>query len=74
MSWEIIMITQEYKRVLHKLFSRLKDIDVNWVITGSINFALQGIPTKPNDIDIQTSNYKSASKIEHLFSKANYKI
>ncbi|NJE26895.1 hypothetical protein E3E22_09780 [Thermococcus sp. MV5] len=62
------MIPQAYLKVLRKLYERLKDSDVNWVITGSLGFALQGVPVEPYDIDIQTDK-KGAYEIEWIFSE-----
>ena len=62
------MISQAYLRVLYKLYGRLNNSDVNWVITGSFGFALQGVPINPRDIDIQTDK-EGAYKIERLFSE-----
>ncbi|NJE08637.1 hypothetical protein E3E31_08910 [Thermococcus sp. M39] len=62
------MIPQTHLKVLRKLYERLKDSDVNWVITGSLGFALQGVPVEPHDIDIQTDK-EGAYEIEHLFSE-----
>jgi len=55
-------------KVLRKLYERLNNRDVNWVVTGSLGFALQGVPVEPPDIDIQTDR-EGAYKIEHLFSE-----
>jgi hypothetical protein len=35
-------------------FDRLQAANIDWVLTGSMAFAIQGIPYEPNDIDIQT--------------------
>ena len=62
------MIPQTHLKVLRKLYERLKDSDVDWAVTGSLGFALQGVPVEPHDIDIQTDR-EGAYKIEHLFSE-----
>ncbi len=62
------MIKPEYLCVLHKIYDRLKGKNVNWVITGSLGFALQGVPVEIHDIDIQTDK-AGAYKIERLFSE-----
>ncbi len=62
------MIPQTHLKVLYKLYERLKDSDVNWVVTGSLGFALQGVPVEPHDIDIQTDK-EGAYEIERLFSE-----
>lgn len=61
------MINPVYMNVLRQIHARLSDTHVNWVITGSLGFALQAVPVQPNDIDIQT-NEVGAYQIESLFS------
>ncbi|KPU63470.1 hypothetical protein EP1X_03785 [Thermococcus sp. EP1] len=60
------MIPQIHLQVLRKLYERLKDSNVNWVVTGSLGFALQGVPIEPHDIDIQTDK-EGAYEIERFF-------
>lgn len=62
------MIPQTHLKVLRKLYERLKDSSVNWVVTGSLGFALQGVPVEPHDIDVQTDR-EGAYEIERLFSE-----
>ena len=62
------MIPQIHLQVLRKLYERLKDSNVNWVVTGSLGFVLQGVPVEPHDIDIQT-NKEGAYEIERFFSE-----
>jgi len=62
------MIDSIFFSVLSKIYSRLDDVDVNWVLTGSLAFALQGMPVEVHDIDIQTDS-EGAYEIEHLFSE-----
>jgi len=61
------MIKPEYLCVLRKIYDRLKSENVNWVVTGSLSFALQGVPIEIHDIDIQTDK-AGAYEIERLFS------
>ena len=42
--------------------------DITWAVTGSLCFALQGIPVVPHDIDLQTDSL-SAYKLEQVFTK-----
>jgi hypothetical protein len=56
-----------YIEVLRKIYARLEGSGINWALTGSLSFALQGIPVRPRDIDIQTDK-AGAYKIEKLFS------
>ena len=61
------MIDPVYMNVLRQIHARLSDTHINWVVTGSLGFALQGVPVQPNDIDIQTDEV-GAYQIESLFS------
>ena len=61
------MIDPVYFNVLRQIHARLSNTDVNWVVTGSLGFALQRVPVQPNDIDIQTDE-AGAYEIESLFS------
>jgi hypothetical protein len=61
------MIQPTYLAVLRQLFAELKESQVNWVVTGSLSFALQGLPLEPHDIDIQTDT-EGAYEIERRFS------
>ena len=61
------MIDPVYLNVLRQIHVRLSNTDVNWAVTGSLGFALQGVPVQPNDIDIQTDKV-GAYAIESLFS------
>ncbi|AAL81602.1 hypothetical protein PFDSM3638_07410 [Pyrococcus furiosus DSM 3638] len=62
------MIPQAHLKVLYKIYDKPSKTDVKWTITGSLGFALQGVPIEPHDIDIQT-NKEGACKIEELFSE-----
>lgn len=62
------MVERKYLDVLHKLYKRLSRTRINWALTGSLSFALQGVSVKPHDIDIQT-NKAGAYEIEHLFAE-----
>ena len=74
---EKTMIDPVYLNVLRQIHARLSNTDVNWVVTGSLGFALQveaaksrsigGVPVQPHDIDIQTDK-AGAYEIERLFS------
>jgi hypothetical protein len=60
------MLPPEHLNVLRKLYSKLDGSEVNWVVTGSVSFCLQGVPVSPNDIDIQTDE-SGAYEIERTF-------
>ena len=62
------MIDPTYLNALRQVHTRLRATNVNWVVTGSLSFALQGVPVTPNDIDIQTDE-AGAYEIEHSLSE-----
>ncbi|MHC2994868.1 MAG: hypothetical protein IBV53_05140 [Candidatus Atribacteria bacterium] len=62
------MLNISYLKVLRKINARLNNTSVNWAVTGSLGFALQGVPVEPNDIDIQTDK-RGAFEIERHFSE-----
>ena len=61
------MLPDEHYRALKKLYDGLEGSDINWVVTGSVSFCLQGVPVSPNDMDIQTDK-PGAYRIQDLFS------
>ena len=65
---EETMLNPDYLKVLRKINERLSNTSVNWAVTGSLGFALQGVPVEPNDIDIQTDK-RGAYEIERRFSE-----
>ena len=62
------MIAEAYLKVLEKIVDRLQDSPINWVVTGSLGMALQGVPVEVHDIDIQT-NRNGAYEIERRFAE-----
>lgn len=54
--------------VLELIAGRLGKGNVIWAVTGSLGFALQGVPAEPHDIDIQTDT-QGAYEIERLLSE-----
>jgi hypothetical protein len=62
------LIDPKYLKVLRKIYERLSDGSVNWVVTGSLSFALQGVTVDVHDIDIQTDK-EGAYEIERRFSE-----
>jgi len=62
------MIKTQYLSTLRLIHDRLANTPVNWVITGSLGMALQGMDIKIHDIDIQTDQ-DGACKLERLFSE-----
>jgi hypothetical protein len=53
---------------LHIIHDRLQGTSVTWAVTGSLGFALQGVPVVPHDIDIQTDK-DGAYEIERLLDE-----
>ena len=62
------MIDRAYLDVLRMLDARLSGAGIVWVVTGSLGFALQGVPVTPHDIDLQT-DAGGAYAIARLFSE-----
>ena len=62
------MIDISYSKAMRRIYKSLQDRPVNWVVTGSFSFALQGVPVTPQDIDLQT-DLPGAMAIEQLLSK-----
>lgn len=48
------MILEAHVGALRVLVERLAGEPILWALTGSMSFALQGLPVEPHDIDIQT--------------------
>lgn len=61
------MLPETHRFVLEKLLIRLNGEEIIWALTGSARFALQGIDSEINDIDLQTDKV-GAYKIEECFS------
>src|SRR5260221_1533117 len=62
------MIDRAYLDVLRMLHARLSGAGIVWVVTGSLGFALQGVPVPPHDIDLQT-DAGGAYAIARLFAE-----
>ena len=62
------MINSSFLRVLHQLHNKLDIDEINWAVTGSLGFALQGMDVDVHDIDIQTDE-SGAYEIERRFSQ-----
>lgn len=60
------MIPPSHLNALRIIYEQLRNTDIHWALTGSLNFALQGVPVEPRDIDIQTDEAGSYA-IERLF-------
>lgn len=62
------MLNDDLFSVLTIIYDRLSSTAINWAVTGSASFALQGLPFDPTDIDIQTDE-SGAYQIERLFKE-----
>ena len=60
------MISSDHSPSLKIIYDKLRETEIVWAITGSLGFALQGMETKVNDIDLQT-NAAGAYGIEKAF-------
>jgi hypothetical protein len=60
------MIELQYLNALRIICTHLSDYQINWVVTGSLGMALQGMDIEVHDIDIQTDQ-QGAYKIESKF-------
>jgi hypothetical protein len=63
------MIDPRYLNALRQIHARLRDSGVNWAVTGSFGFALQGVPVEVHDLDLQTDE-AGAYEIERRFSES----
>ncbi len=61
------LIPPEFLHALRKIYDRLEDSDIVWVLTGSLGLAIKGIPLTPHDIDIQTDR-AGVEAFAHLFA------
>jgi hypothetical protein len=48
------MLPTPFLTALHIIVDRLQNAPADWVVTGSLGMALQGVPLEPHDIDLQT--------------------
>ncbi len=62
------MLNSCFAKVLHQLHNKLDIDEINWAVTGSLGFALQGMDVDVHDIDIQTDK-SGAYEIERRFSR-----
>lgn len=60
-------IPKNFSNALTKIVTALEDQGISWALTGSMGFALQGVPVTPNDIDLQT-DIQGAYEIEQILS------
>ncbi|MBW8010189.1 MAG: hypothetical protein FVQ83_02950 [Chloroflexi bacterium] len=60
------MIPENFSEVLKKVVRQLEGQGISWAVTGSVGFALQGLPVTPNDIDLQ-SDWQGAYEMEQIF-------
>ena len=62
-----MIVPLEHLHALRTLYDRLNRPKIDWAITGSLGFALHGIPITVHDIDVQTDR-EGAYRIERLFA------
>lgn len=62
------MLPENYIEVIKLICEELSKSNINWALTGSTSFIIQGMEFTPNDIDIQTDK-KGAYEIENRFKK-----
>lgn len=60
------MIPPSHLNALRIIYTQLRNTDIHWALTGSLNFTLQGVPVEPHDIDIQTDE-AGAYALERIF-------
>jgi len=61
------MLSQKIKDVIQIISDKLKQNNVDWVLTGSVNLALQGVEVScKHDIDIVVLS-KDLKKVEKIF-------
>src|SRR6266436_1242820 len=68
------MIDMSYSKALRRIYNSLQDKPVNWVVTGSFNFALQGVPVTPDDIDLQADLAGALAIEQHLLKYVVRKV
>ena len=51
------MLEPQYLATLRIIHGHLRERGLNWALTGSCSFALQGMPVDVHDIDIQTDEH-----------------
>lgn len=59
------MVSEKIKEALKIVCRKLKGKNIDWVLVGSTNLALQGVDVSPHDIDILTDE-KGAFSINEL--------
>lgn len=62
------MIPEKLLEVFQRIYRRLRGEEINWVLTGSLAFAMQGLALTPRDIDIQTDR-DGAYRFGELFAE-----
>ncbi|HEY0605772.1 MAG TPA: hypothetical protein VGD58_22805 [Herpetosiphonaceae bacterium] len=61
------MLDRHHIQALREICSRLVQLDIPWVVTGSCGLLLQGVPVTVRDIDLQTDQ-QGAYAIARLFA------
>lgn len=58
-------LPDEIADALEYLLDHLDGTAIEWALTGSTSFALQGVPMEPHDIDVQTTESGAYAIQEH---------
>lgn len=66
------MLDRKYAETLAEVYDTLAGSTVNWVLTGSLSFAIRGMSFNVHDIDIQTDK-TGAYEMEKIFAAKSYK-
>ncbi len=63
------MVERSHLEALRTTHEACTDGNVTWALTGSLSFALQGVPVEPDDVDVQTTE-AGAYELERRLSEA----
>jgi hypothetical protein len=61
-------LNEEFKNSIKTIFTKLDENNINGVLVGSCNQALQGMKSNPRDLDV-IENKKDLEKVRELFSE-----
>ena len=61
-------LPRDHQIALRHVLARLQDGEIDWALTGSASFTLQGVPLTPEDLDLQTNAW-GAYELERRFAE-----
>jgi hypothetical protein len=61
-------LPRDHQIALRHVLARLHDREIDWALTGSASFSLQGLPLVPEDLDLQTNAW-GAYELERCFAE-----